>query len=253
MVFDYVDKAEPYVEAQYVRHAASVVAISPELAEAGRAYGKPVTLIPNGVDADRYTRVSRQEAKARLGLEGRPVVSLIGLTCSHDLYFVDAVAQLQRQRPDVALLIVGGGKVREAIVAKAGRCGIKNLHAPGSIPFPQVPLYFRASDVGLYPGEDTRYYREASPLKVVEYVAAGARVVSSPVNLFRAGWPAVALTDPNADAFADAIRAGLDAPVAGPDAPSLNDHDWAALADRFEQCLRRAAVGDEAGCADQKS
>jgi glycosyltransferase involved in cell wall biosynthesis len=242
MVYDYVDKTEPYVEEGYIRHAASVVAISPELADAGRAYGKPVTLIPNGVDADRYTRISRQEAKARLGLDCGPVVSLIGLTCSHELYFVDAVAELQRERPDLALLIVGGGKMREAIVAKAERCGIKNLQAPGSIPFPQVPVYFRATDVGLYPGEDTRYYREASPLKVVEYVAAGARVVSSPVNLFRAGWPAVTLTDPTSDAFAAAIRAGLEAPVAAGDVSSLNDYDWAVLADRFDQCLRRAAV-----------
>ena len=73
-------------------------------------------------------------------------------------------------------------------------------------------------------------------------MAAGARVVSSPVNLFRSGWPAVTLTDPTATAFAAAIRAGLDAPVAAGDIPSLNDYDWAVLADRFDQCLRRAAV-----------
>ena len=241
MVFDYVDKSDSSVEERYIRPAASVVAISQELADAGRSYSKPVALIPNGVDPARYSQLSRQEAKSRLGLSDRPVISLIGLTCSHELYFIDAIATLQRRLPRLALLIVGGGKTREAIIAKAQRCGIQNLHAPGPIPYPQVPLYFRATDVGLYPGEDTRYYREASPLKVVEYVAAGARVVSSPVNAFQHGWPTVALTEPNAEAFAGAITAALDAGPVEPDAGLLRDNDWAVLAGRFEQTLRSAA------------
>ena len=252
MVFDYVDQSDARVEDRYIRPAACVVAVSPELAEIGHAYGKPVALIPNGVDADRYARLSRQEAKARLGLGERPVVSLIGLTCSHELYFIDAIANLQRDLPNLALVIVGGGKTREAIVAKAERCGLKNLHAPGPIPHAQVPIYFRATDVGLYPGEDTRYYREASPLKIIEYVAAGARVVSSPVNLFKVGWPGVALTQPNAKTFEAAIRSALDAPAIEGGGGLLNNYDWAVLADRFDQCLRHAVAGDEAGCTERK-
>ncbi|HZT44220.1 MAG TPA: glycosyltransferase [Chthonomonadaceae bacterium] len=238
IVFDYVDRSPEWVEARYIRSSAAVVAITPELAAATVRYGKPTHVIPNGVDLQRYAQRDRAQAKAKLGLGDHIVVSLIGLTCSHDLYFLEAVAAVQRRLPEARLLVVGGGPMREAIVRRAEELGIRDLIAPGQIDHREIHAYFAATDVGLYPGDDTPYYRLASPLKVIEYSAAGAQVVSSPVDMFREGWPNVRMVGADAAAFEKAILEAIERPTSPAD---LTAYDWCVLTRRFEQVIEEAA------------
>lgn len=238
MVYDHVDFSPQYVEAAYTRAASAVVTVSEALSAAVAQYHRPTTLIPNGVDLERYTSVDRQQAKAKLGMNGFTVVSLIGLTCSPTLYFVEAIAALQKKLPRVLLLVVGAGKTQEAIAQRAKELSIRNLRLPGHIPNGEVHWQFAATDVGLYPGEDTPYYRHALPLKIVEYSASGAQVVSSPVDMFRHGWPNVRLTEPTALAFEEAVLAVLDAPQSSSE---LTAYDWRTLACRFDAVLQGVA------------
>lgn len=242
VVFDYVDKSPEWVEAEYVRTAAAVVAVSEPLAAAAAARGRPAVLIPNGVDAAPYLAWNRSKARAKLGLGPDPVVSLIGLTCSPRLYFLVALAELQGDHPNLCFLVVGGGSMRETILRHARRLGLRHVVAPGAVAHAEVPIYFAASDVGLYPGEDDGYYRDALPLKILEYAAAGCRVVSSPVERFRHGWPGVHVVQPSADAFRDAIRAALDGPTPGVN--NLLEYDWDHLVRRFESVLERVCLHD---------
>lgn len=235
MVFDHVDFSPRPIEATYTQAAAAVVTVSDALSAAVAEYGKPTTLIPNGVDLARYASVDRQQAKAKLGLNDFTVVSLIGLTCSPTLYFIDALAALQQKLPNVLLLIVGAGKTQEAIAQKARDLSIKHLRLPGHVSNAEVHWYFAATDVGLYPGEDIPYYRHALPLKIVEYSAAGVQVVSSPVDMFRHGWPNVRIAEPTAPAFAEAILSALNAPRPSAD---LTPYDWCTLACRFNTVLQ---------------
>lgn len=239
VVYDHVDFSPPQVEAVYARAATAVVTVSDALTEAVAAHGKPAVMIPNGVDLERYVSVKRQQAKEKLGLQGFTVVSLIGLTCSPTLYFVDAIAALQQKIPNILLLVVGSGRTQEAIARKAKELGVKNVCLPGHVPNSEVHWHFAVTDVGLYPGEDVPYYRHALPLKIVEYSAAGAQVVSSPVDMFRHGWPNVRLVDATAAAFEKGILTALDSPQ---EAPDLTPYDWQTLAANFEAVLRKAAL-----------
>lgn len=238
LVFDYIDRSPRWVEREFTRHAVEVMAVSDDLA----GLLPPDTrhrVVPNGVDLTRYRAVERSEAKRRLGLEGRTVVSLIGLTCSASLYFLEAIAALQRDRDDLTLLIVGGGPVRDAILERCARLGIRDLVAPGAVDNREVHWHFAATDVGLYPGDDTPYFRSASPLKVVEYAAAGAQVVSSPVTMFERDWPSVRLVPATADAFRRAIRDALRDPRP---APPLDAFSWTRVTDQVYETLRDAAA-----------
>jgi glycosyltransferase involved in cell wall biosynthesis len=137
--------------------------------------------------------------------------------------------------PNVVLLIVGGGKMCDNIKRKAKRLGIdKVVITPGPVRNESVHWYFAATDVGLYPGSDLPYYRAASPLKIVEYSAARAQVVSSPVQFFMQGWPNVHITKPAAAEFADAIAKALRGPKLAPD---LSQFDWPSLAHEFDECI----------------
>jgi glycosyltransferase involved in cell wall biosynthesis len=233
-VFDYVDLSPPDVERTYCAAAAAVLAASPALEAGARAHGRPVTLVPNGVDTQAYRRADGRALRAALGLGGGALVSLIGLTCSPRLYFVDALARMARARP-VALLAVGEGPLRSAIARRAAELGVP-CRTPGWVDPARVPEYFAASDVGLYPGEDTPYFRSAAPLKVLEYLAAGRPVVSSRVEAWSGlGVSGVTTALATAEGFAQALSAVLAGEGAAPG--GLDGLDWDQLAGRVADVL----------------
>jgi glycosyltransferase involved in cell wall biosynthesis len=243
VLFEYLDFSPPSVAEFYGRQANGIVAVTTRLAGEVARFRRPTWTIPNGVDVARYRSVSRNDAKRQLGVEGRQVVSLIGLTCSSTMYFVNAMAKVARRKPDVLFLYAGSGPAAEAIRSRADEVGLRNIMTPGTVPSADVHIYFAATDVGLYPGDDTPYYRGASPLKIIEYTAAGAQVVTSPVDFFLTGWPNVHTTDPTADAFAEAILRVLDKPEVVLD---VSKYDWSRLADDFESALHAVASGSVA-------
>ncbi len=240
MVFDHVDRAMPSVEDRYVDESDALVGVSDALVSRHRRRKSLITVISNGVNLRKYRELDRTSAKATLGLEGRTVISLIGLTCSDTLYFVDAVRRLQRSHRNMCLVVVGGGGILTAIVERANKVGLRDLIAPGHIPSGSVATYFAASDVGLYPGDLRPWFVDAAPLKIIEYSACGVPVVSSPVSMFRTGWPNVRITDPSADAFVDAIEQALVEPGAPPD---LSHYDWSQIARSFQSVLTAVRNG----------
>ncbi|MBC8063828.1 MAG: glycosyltransferase [Chlorobia bacterium] len=238
-VYDHIDACPQWVVATFASHSDEIIVVSPNLLESVSRAKVPVHVVPNGVELKRYVALDRLEAKRSLGLEGTNVVSLIGLTCSPDLYFVDAVAKTQ-DIANLSLLIVGGGRNADAIRSKAIALGIRRFVAVGPVPSSDVVRFFAASDIGLYPGEDIEYYRHASPLKIVEYAAAGCQVVSSPVDMFIDGWPCVRITPPTADNFASSILECISHPRQAPDLSPLG---WETLSADFYAVLKRVALG----------
>jgi len=233
LVFDYLDLClYASVEERLVAMSELVVCSSNVLTERVASRAKRVAYIPNGVDATRFDPGRREETRRRLGLADRTVISLIGLTSSLSLFWVDAVAEVARTVPNVTLLAVGGGPLGgrshlQPMRERAAQLGI-HLVTTGQIPHAAVPDYFVASDVGLYPGDADPYYDAACPIKVLEYTAAGRPVVATDLaELRRLAFPNVFLAAPRADAFAKAISRALASPPALPD---LGRFDWSRLA-----------------------
>jgi glycosyltransferase involved in cell wall biosynthesis len=243
VIFDHVDRAVASVEDEYVRRSDVVVAVSEALIARHRDGTRPAAVLTNGVNLSSYRQLDRLRSKAALGLDGRTVVSLIGLTCSPRLYFVDAVKQLEHAYPSLSLLVVGAGAMLAAIKERARALGLSHLVAPGHVPSSAVATYFAASDVGLYPGDVTPWFLDAAPLKIIEYSACGVPVVTSPVRMFRSGWPNVVTVDATKDALAAGIRAALDEPSSPPD---LSEFDWQHIATRFMSVLSAACRESEA-------
>jgi glycosyltransferase involved in cell wall biosynthesis len=82
--------------------------------------------------------------------------------------------------PDSAsLLVVGDGPEREAVEATVEAAAVGDrVRLVGKVPHAEVPSYLRAMDIGVAPFErQASFY--FSPLKVVEYLAAGLPVVAT--------------------------------------------------------------------------
>ncbi|HKC91811.1 MAG TPA: glycosyltransferase, partial [Candidatus Limnocylindria bacterium] len=237
-IFDYLDLCVyPEIEDAYIRNSHLVTCTSTVLVDRVRARGGRAAYIPNGVDRRRIAAGNADVVRRRLGLEGKKVVSLIGLTHSPTLFFVDAIAEAARSIPDLVFLAVGGSGwlPHESLGVLAARCrrlGVP-LVATGPVPNSEIADYFMASDVGLYPGDATPYFDAACPIKVLEYSAAGKPVVATDLaELRRWAWPNVNLAPPEPRAFGASIVRAFHERVALPD---LAAFEWDLLALRFEE------------------
>jgi glycosyltransferase involved in cell wall biosynthesis len=234
-LFDYLDLFPDPVEAGYVRLADRVVTVSHTLAARVRErYGRDATVVPNGIHLDRLRAADPGKARARWKLSGKRVVSLIGLTCSSRLYFLDALAALLPEFPDLVFVGVGTGRVADRIVARGRELGLPVVMT-GWVDPREVADLFAATDVGLYPGDDIEYFDAACPIKVLEYLASGVPVVTNrTAELVRLNFRPVVIRPATVEAFIDGLREALTRPPEP--APDMSGYEWATLA---------AAFGDE--------
>lgn len=182
---------ERWMRHRFERHLAwadAVVAASHSLADLLRhevpALPPRLCTIPNGVVCDRFCPAPADaDLRARLGLEGRLV---IGTTSTMQRYegldlLVRAAARLRSTHPRLHLLFVGTGVQERALRRLARRLGVPATFA-GRVPHAAVPAYLRLLDIFALPRRDATVTRHASPIKLVEALAAGRAVVASRVG-----------------------------------------------------------------------
>jgi phosphatidylinositol alpha-1,6-mannosyltransferase len=142
-----------------LRHARHVVSAGEYAArEAALAAGRalPVTVVPPGVDCARFRPLAASEratARRRLGLpeDARLVVSISRLVPRKGFdVAIRAVAELSADRPDVLLVISGGGRDERRLRRLAAE-----LHAPvrflGRVPNADLPALYGCADVFTMP------------------------------------------------------------------------------------------------------
>jgi glycosyltransferase involved in cell wall biosynthesis len=234
-VFDCLDLiTNPDVEAEYIANSDLVLCTSHVLLDRLKAFGKQGVYVPNGVSMSRIASGQRDRTRAELGLAGKQVVSLIGLTSSPSLFFVDALALAARQLPNLVFLIVGGGDLLGPIVERCQMLRVPFVKT-GWVPNAQIGHYFAATDVGLYAGDANAYFDAACPIKVLEYTAARRPVVATDLQeLRRLAFPNVRLASPDPARFASEIIASLCEPTEFAD---ISGFEWATLARTLRRTL----------------
>lgn len=157
-----------------------VLPVTNVLADHVRACGVPeerICIVPNGINLAHFAQApTPQEAKARLGLQGRLVLGFTGFV--RDWHGVDRVIRWMAtgDAPEQAhLLVVGDGPVRAELDALAASLGIsQKVTFTGVIDRHLVPGHVAAFDIALQPAV-TAY---ASPLKLMEYLVLGKAIVA---------------------------------------------------------------------------
>jgi len=158
--------------ADYVLPVTEVLA---KRVEAAGVHRESIVVIPNGINPDEFGgEVDNEQAKRRLGLEGRLVVGFTGFL--KDWHGLEKVIELVASA-DAGwhLLIVGDGPARAALEKRAMALNVTNrLTFTGVVGRDQVAAHVAAFDVALQPA----VVDYASPLKLFEYMALGRPVVA---------------------------------------------------------------------------
>lgn len=146
-----------------------------------------IIVSPNGVDMDQFgTPVPRDPAlAAKLGLEGADVVGFIGSFYDYEGLddLIAAMPRLVCARPQVKLLLVGGGPCEQALRDQAAASPVADhILFIGRVPHDEVERYYAQVDILAYPRKAMRLTDLVTPLKPLEAMAQGRLVAASAVG-----------------------------------------------------------------------
>jgi glycosyltransferase involved in cell wall biosynthesis len=196
----------------------SVTAVSDALvARLATDFGIAARAVPNAVDVDLYTA---------------PAARPSGVPAGAFAVYVGVV----QQRVDLALLaaatsvlpVVVAGHADDATAAALAEMGVTFL---GPVAAGEIPPLLRAAAVGLLPHRVDQLTTSMSPMKVLEYLAAGLPVAATPVPLTVASERV--LVSPDDDAYAATVRAALDLGRLDHPDPAVAGFSWKSVADEL--------------------
>jgi glycosyltransferase involved in cell wall biosynthesis len=179
------------------------------------------------------------------------VVSLVGLTAGISLYWVDSIRRLASEVDDFLFVAAGTGPMAATIQSLARELP-DSVRWLGAVPYEDALGLFAASDVTWYPGEDTGYFHNASPLKVFEGLGAGTQVVVAPRlrSLAALRLPSLHFAAPTAVGLAGVTAQVLASPATltpRTTSAALAPYSWDVIAQRVGKFLREAMAAKQEG------
>jgi len=178
------------LETYVFKHADAVTTICEGLRNEiiGRGVAaEKIEVIPNAVDIDKFTygEAADPGLLEKLGMSGKTVLGFIGSFYAYEglLLLLDALPAIIGQRPDVRLLLVGGGPQQQQIEAKISALGLGDyVILTGRVAHDQVQRYYNLVDIFVYPRLAMRLTDLVTPLKPLEAMAQGRLLVASDVG-----------------------------------------------------------------------
>jgi glycosyltransferase involved in cell wall biosynthesis len=149
--------------------------------------GDKVSVVLNGVNVDLFTRpYDNRLTRDQYGLGTHPVVAFVGsFQPWHGVdLLVEGFAHLHDQLPDAKLVLIGDGEGRQAVLEQAGKLALnEEVVLTGRLDQEQVAALLSAADVLVAPYPYKHSEIVGTPLKLLEYMAAGKAILASSAPL----------------------------------------------------------------------
>lgn len=133
-------------------------------------------LIRHGVDYDHFAAAwqTQLEVPEEIKEIPRPILGYFGLI--HHWIDLSLLAKVARLRPQYSFVLLGEHKVDVTELQE-----IPNVYLLGRKSYETLPAYCAAFDAGLMLFSRTTMTKNVNPIKMMEYLAAGLPVVSTPL------------------------------------------------------------------------
>lgn len=186
-------RASRWLETHALRRAQAITTICDGLRQDVISRGIPaerITVVPNAVDpqalrAGRSGPEAGTVARAKHGLRDAYVLGFIGSFFAWEglPLLIEALPEVLRRRPDVRLLLVGGGAQDALLRETVRRLDLGSVVVfAGQVPHREVADLYEAIDLLVYPRLPMRLTDMVTPLKPLEAMALGKLFVASDVG-----------------------------------------------------------------------
>jgi PEP-CTERM/exosortase A-associated glycosyltransferase len=178
------------LETRVMRSADHLVTICRGLRNDAVDRGVPaerITVVPNAVDRSFLgeATVSDPFRDLHQSLSNGPVVGFFGSFYRYEGLdmLLDAMKEVIEHHPRTRLLLLGSGPQDAALRTQAAVLGLdRHVIFVGRVPHDDLPAFYRAVDIFVFPRKPMRLTEIVTPLKPLEAMAAGALVVASDVG-----------------------------------------------------------------------
>lgn len=145
------------------------------VASYGEAISSHVSVVPTGIETARFSGLSRQEARQRLGWSSTEVVLVsIGRLAKEKGFDLLLRAFAKSNRTDCRLVVVGEGEQRKPLLRLAAELGVGDrVMFTGFMPHDDVPVYLAAANLFVFAS-----VTETQGLVTLEALASGLPVVA---------------------------------------------------------------------------
>jgi glycosyltransferase involved in cell wall biosynthesis len=154
-----------------------LVLVSSSALQESKQKSNPQTyLVTHGVDYEHFRHASDDNTRVAEEMRSikRPILGFHGLLA--DWVDLPLIAEIAQRRPDWSIVLVGRMDTESDALK-----GLPNVHVLGHRPYSHLPEFLRGFDVALLPFVSNELTRNANPLKLREYLAAGLPVVAAPL------------------------------------------------------------------------
>jgi len=185
------------MEDAILREAHLVTAVTPSIADKLRLrVQREIRILPNGVDIEAFSRAAGGGAAAPADLAAIPPPRLGYLGSLHPQVDFGLIAELAARRPAWQFVFVGGRIAQKHARAESELelcSSLPNVHFLGHKGHDEIPLYALNMDVNImcYRLSEGAWVKSGYPLKLNEYLAAAAPIVSADLESVRAFMPLV--------------------------------------------------------------
>ena len=174
------------LEVEAAKAADGVVAISDQLASWLVRHGvskDKIIVVPNGVDAERFTPQPRDEAlAAELGVTDKVVIGYAGAIVEYEGLenLLLATAKLRHLKSRMHVLIIGHGYLFDDLRRMSAGLGLTDMVTfTGRVPHQEIERYYSCIDIAPFPRLNRPLTDLVSPLKPLEVMAQRKAVVVS--------------------------------------------------------------------------
>lgn len=171
-----------------------------------------VELVPNGADPQMFDPAGRGESfRQAQQLDGRFLVLYAGAHgLSNDLDVILAAADSLRDQPEIRFVMVGDGKEKPRLQARAAELGLSNLLFIPPVAKNGMREVMAAADACVAILKPLELYKTTYPNKVFDYMAAGRPVILAIDGVVRQvvenAQAGLAVAPGDAQALAQAVR-----------------------------------------------
>lgn len=191
-------------EAKVLKAAAFVSTGTYSLYERMRSLHKNVEYIPCGVDFELFNAVARHtpDRPRDFPRSRGPVLGYFGsLNERIDAELIESVA---RRRPGWTFVLLGPFQR-----SYSGRRDLRNVHYLGLKPYRSLPAYLAFFDICMMPYRVTEATKKISPVKLLEYFAAGKPVITTRIPDVLRFYESLVWVADDADEFITKVEAIL--------------------------------------------